>query len=264
MENLIVNQTVFQQGEVKICVPICGRTLEECIAECEWLEKGIDVVEWRMDYLIGSSVNDWVKALKAIRCHCTSFTLLTTWRRSEEGGKQPIEPKEYVALNQAIIRSGFTDMIDVELFAGEKAVEQLVSAAHAHDVKVVMSHHDIHATPTSEAMMIRLQAMERMGGDLVKLAVMPQCAQDVWNLLSVSSAYSERKESRPLISMAMGDLGMLSRIGGAISGSVMSFGVLNHASAPGQLPWKTLKEIVMLLHHPSQNHGEENGNQPEK
>ena len=118
MKKLKVNQTVFQSGDVKICVSLCGRNLEECVAECEWLEKGIDVVEWRMDYVNGSSPDDWLEILKAIRSHSASFTLLATWRRREEGGQQPIETKEYVALNQAIIRSGLTDMIDVELFAG--------------------------------------------------------------------------------------------------------------------------------------------------
>lgn len=264
MKKLKVNQTVFQSGDVKICVSLCGRNLEECVAECEWLEKGIDVVEWRMDYVNGSSPDDWLEILKAIRSHSASFTLLATWRRREEGGQQPIETKEYVALNQAIIRSGLTDMIDVELFAGEEVVKQLVQEAHAHGVKVVMSHHDIHTTPTSEAMMIRLRAMERMGGDLVKLAVMPQCSQDVWNLLSVSSTYSERADSRPLISMAMGDLGVLSRIGGTISGSVMSFGSLKQASAPGQLPWKVLKDILTQLHPQSQDHGEKINNKTEK
>lgn len=244
MKKLVVNQTVFQPGEVKICVPLCGRDLKECLEECSCLEQGIDVVEWRMDYLQGSDVNDWLTALKAIRSHCADYTLLATWRRSEEGGRQPIAPEKYVEWNRAVIHSGWVDMIDVELFAGEEIVQTLVQEAHSCGGKVVLSHHDIHATPTKEAMMIRLCAMERMGGDLVKLAVMPQCAQDVWNLMSISSSYSERKDSRPLISMAMGTLGMLSRIGGSISGSVMSFGALKQASAPGQLPWRDLKAIL--------------------
>ncbi len=247
MKKLIVNQTVFQKGEVKICVPLCGGDIEECLEECSCLEKKIDVVEWRMDYLRGSSVNDWLTALKAIRNHCASYTLLATWRRMEEGGRQPMKAETYESLNRAVIQSGMTDMIDVELFAGEEIVSSLVREAHVHGVKVVMSHHTIHATPTKEEMMIRLMAMERMGGDLVKLAVMPQCVQDVWDLLSASSAYSEREDSCPLISMAMGQLGVVSRVSGVISGSVMSFGALKQTSAPGQLPWRVLKEILEKL-----------------
>lgn len=245
MKKLVVRQTVFQAGEVKICVPICGRSDQECLDECAMLKPGIDVVEWRMDYLAGTEPKDWLTALRAIRSSSQSLVLLATWRSAKEGGKRDIAWTDYLTINRAVIQSGLIDMIDVELFSGEEIVTQAVNEAHEHGVKVVMSHHDIQATPPKAAMRIRLEAMQRMGGDLVKLAVMPQCAQDVWDLLSVSSAFSAQEDSCPLISMAMGDLGVISRYS-PLSGSVMSFGALRQASAPGQLPWQTLKQLLTL------------------
>ena len=34
--------------------------------------------------------------------------------------------------------------------AGDKEVETIVSAAHEHNVKVIMSNHDFHATPAKK------------------------------------------------------------------------------------------------------------------
>ena len=48
----------------------------------------------------------------------------------------------------------------------------------------------------------------------------------------------------------MGDLGKISRLAGGTTGSVMTFGSLSNASAPGQLPVKALKQIIQLLNEP--------------
>jgi len=49
--------------------------------------------------------------------------------------------------------------------------------------------------------------------------------------------------------MSMGQLGMISRLSGNLTGSVMTFGALTSekASAPGQITVKELKSIIKLL-----------------
>ncbi len=54
----------------------------------------------------------------------------------------------------------------------------------------------------------------------------------------------ERYPSYPLITMAMGKEGILSRIGGQISGSCVTFGTLGKTSAPGQIPLEDLTAIL--------------------
>lgn len=53
----------------------------------------------------------------------------------------------------------------------------------------------------------------------------------------------------PLITMSMGELGMVTRLSGHLTGSVMTFGALTteKASAPGQIPIKELKQILTTL-----------------
>ena len=111
---------------------------------------------------------------------------------------------------------------------------------------MVISNHAMTNTPDNEAMMIRLQAMRRMGADIVKLAVMPNTVQDVWRLLETSTSFHEQVKDCYLVTMAMGEMGVISRICAEMSGSIISFAALKEASAPGEFPWKLL---VQLLYH---------------
>jgi len=201
-----------------------------------------------MDYFQGEDVADWRKALHTIRSLTQGHILLATWRQKKEGGVRECDGKTYETLVSAIIESQEVDLVDVELFNEEATVKRLVDIAHTHHVGVVMSNHDHHATPSKEAMLIRLRAMQKMGADIVKLAVMPQCVQDVYHLLEVSSQYRASKDHCLMITMAMGPLGFVSRICGEMSGSIMSFAALNKASAPGQIPWQKMREMLDLFH----------------
>ena len=152
----------------------------------------------------------------------------------------------YKALCTTAIKSGCVNLIDVELSAGEKAVKDIVAAAHAHGCHVIVSNHDFNGTPDRAELVSRLTLMQTLGADLAKMAVMPQNPQDVLNLLSAT--YQVSKESRrPVITMAMGRLGLISRLGGHIFGSAMTFASAGKASAPGQIDAKALEGILKII-----------------
>lgn len=247
MQPITIKNVTFQQGKSAICVPICARTIDELKQACACVNERVDVIEWRMDYFQGTALKDWQDALTLFYTNCRSYVLLATWRSEREGGVQPCEPTFYRELIEMVISSHQIDFIDVELFSGEETVNSLVELAHQHQVQVVLSNHDWKQTPSKEAMSIRLHAMQKLGADFVKLAVMPQCIEDVWALFEVSSAYAQEATSKPLISMAMGKLGTLSRIAGSFDGSIMTFASLSKASAPGQLALDDLVEILRRL-----------------
>ena len=48
----------------------------------------------------------------------------------------------------------------------------------------------------------------------------------------------------PIITMAMGSLGAITRAAGAVFGNAMTFGAAGKASAPGQIEVHTLKTIL--------------------
>jgi len=53
--------------------------------------------------------------------------------------------------------------------------------------------------------------------------------------------------NRPIVTISMGKLGLVSRIAGSTFGSAITFGTAGTASAPGQLDSANLKNILDVL-----------------
>ena len=87
--------------------------------------------------------------------------------------------------------------------------------------------------------------MKALGADLPKLAVMPQSPADV--LAVLEATYEASAQIGPVITMAMGDLGKLSRVSGGLTGSCLTFGAGSSASAHGQLNAEDLRAILQDL-----------------
>ena len=83
--------------------------------------------------------------------------------------------------------------------------------------------------------------------DITKLAVMPKCRRDVLRLLEAAVEMEEEKGDRPCITMSMGNLGMISRIAGSLTGSALTFGTAGRASAPGQFSAKEAAEFLRMF-----------------
>ena len=54
----------------------------------------------------------------------------------------------------------------------------------------------------------------------------------------------------PLVTMAMGGLGAISRVSGEVFGSCMTFASVEKTSAPGQMP---LEDVLMILNKISES-----------
>ena len=112
---------------------------------------------------------------------------------------------------------------------------------------VVASNHHFHETPDVEAMLGILREMDQKGADILKLAVMPQCEEEVYTLLQATVKMKKETE-KPVITMSMGKTGVLSRLCGEVTGSAVTFAAGIRASAPGQIPVKRMRDTLMLLH----------------
>ena len=66
--------------------------------------------------------------------------------------------------------------------------------------------------------------MQELGADICKIAVMPQTTADVITLLDATQEMYHKHADRPLITMSMGSLGVVSRVSGATFGSSATFG----------------------------------------
>lgn len=244
MQPVRVKSLVLGEGMPKICVPLMGKDEKALLAELAGLENlPVDLVEWRIDALDGELQN--VRSLLPVLRKACPRPLLCTFRTKPEGGLRALDAEAYRELLLTILDSGCADLIDIELFSGS-FVPEMVEAARDAGVVSVVSSHDFYATPEEDVLYARFERMHDLGADLPKIAVMPQNAQDVLNLLRATRRAADA--FGPVISMAMGKLGAVSRVSGETFGSCLTFGAAAQASAPGQLDVRTLHTMLCALH----------------
>ena len=249
MNSVTVRNLTIGEGIPKICVPIVGVTKEEILEEARTVvDLPADLVEWRVDWFEDALVEDKVVAvLQELREALGEIPILFTFRTKNEGGEKAIAQERYVSLLMCVAKSKLVDLLDVEVFFGD-FVKQLIADIHDARTKVVGSNHDFAKTPPKGEMISCLKEMQEKGADIPKLAVMPQCEEDVKELMTATKEMVDVYADRPIVTMSMGELGKPSRIEGELFGSAITFGSAKKASAPGQI------EVIALRKHLEEIH----------
>jgi 3-dehydroquinate dehydratase-1 len=235
------------EGLPKICVPLTGASQEILATEARHaIAAGADLVEWRADHFAEVEKPAAVeKTLTALRQALGETPLLFTFRTMGEGGQRPFATEVYAALLRQAMLSGCIDLVDVEFSVEEAVRRELLALAGERGIPVILSSHDFGGTPSREDMITRLRAMCDVGGDIPKLAVMPKNPAHVLDLLAATEAFS-REVDCPVITMAMGEQGKISRVAG-ICGTAVTFGTAGKPSAPGQMDARVLRDVLAAL-----------------
>lgn len=249
MTTVKVRNIVLGEGLPKIAVPNVGVTEEEILASAKEIAAAKpDIMEWRIDYYeAGIKDNEkLIATAKALRDVVGELPVLVTFRTKNEGGVLELGEDEYLNLVATVVSNRLGDAVDIELFHDEERVKDLVKQAHNYNVVVVMSNHDFEKVPAKDVIEFRLKKMADLGADVPKLACMPHSADDVLTLLSATND-AHKALANPIITMAMADLGKVSRIAGQVFGSCLSFGAVGKTSAPGQLSIEDLRNAENYL-----------------
>ncbi|MFC0674826.1 type I 3-dehydroquinate dehydratase [Brachybacterium hainanense] len=236
-------------GRPRVIVPLTGADPDSLREQAGAVPgSGADLAEWRADHLLagGAEAAELLLLAAELRVQLGSCPLLLTVRTRRENGAADLGAQEYAELLGAVIAARAADALDVEMLADEAVSAGIVHRAHEAGIPVVGSHHDFDGTPPQAEMTARLVRMARLGADVPKLAVMPRDVQDVLALMA-ATAEARSLLRGPLITMSMGELGAITRLGGGIFGSCATFGALREASAPGQLPVRELRAALDLL-----------------
>ncbi len=258
---IMIRNLSLGDGTPKICVPLTGDTCEALCREAEKAKAAsADMAEWRADFFQYLSDEEKIKeTLKEIAGILSGIPLLFTVRTKEEGGQAEITPEEYRKVNLAAAESGLADLVDVEIFSQENPLE-LIGAIQEKGAKVIASSHDFQKTDDREILLKRFQEMDRSGADVLKMAVMPEEFDDVAAIMQVTSEMVHKYTDKPVISMAMGGLGSISRIAGENFGSAVTFATTGASSAPGQFPIQELRTMMKALHQKNINGKKEEKN----
>ena len=246
MPTLDISGTFLGIGRPKAIVPIMeadAKTLSE--KACEAVKAGADIIEWRVDYfrdLSPVSLKDAGAKLK----DATSVPIIATLRTVSQGGRADVTDDSYEGIVGTLIESA-PDLVDIEGTCGDYRTHKLVGYAHKHGVRALISHHDFTATPAIPEMIRLLCSMAARGADVAKLAVMATDASDPLRLMEATIRATELVQV-PLVTLAMGEAGAITRLAGESFGSAATFCALSKASAPGQIPLGRAIHAMDALH----------------
>jgi 3-dehydroquinate dehydratase-1 len=132
--------------------------------------------------------------------------------------------------------------MDVELRSATEMLP-LIRKAQGQGVKVLGSFHDFAITPSDAVLQgaVDVALQHRLNG--VKIAAKLLSGGDLARLLQLAAT----EKRLPFSLMGMGELGRVSRLALAKCGSVLNYGFLGQANAPGQWPASRLKELLREL-----------------
>jgi 3-dehydroquinate dehydratase / shikimate dehydrogenase len=216
---------------IQICTSLVEETTAAVIARMRDLAGLTDLFEVR-----GDLVRD-LDLLTILRAK--TDPLLFSARSVSEGGRWPDnDPRRQIVLLEAIkrgyeyvdveYRSQFTDVMS------EKAGRGLV-----------VSYHDVAGVPENLDMLYA--SMCECGADVVKIAVTPRSIADVGRLMEFTAQTSVACGT-PLVALAMGPLGVITRVVGGRYGAPFTFASASAGAeaAPGQIPVGLMADLYRV------------------
>jgi 3-dehydroquinate dehydratase/shikimate dehydrogenase len=210
-----------------LCITLAERLTVDVIDRMSDLSGLADMFEIR-----GDLISD-IDLLTVLRVR--TKPLIFTARSASEGGKMRDDDPRRRALLHEAVRRGY-DYVDVEYRSGffdimtEKAGKGLI-----------VSFHDMTGTPQDLEGLY--EGMAKTGADVVKIAVSPRSMSDVGRLMELARRHAG--QSPPLVAIALGPLGAVSRITGPKYGSpfVYASAGKGQEAAAGQIPAEEMDTV---------------------
>jgi 3-dehydroquinate dehydratase/shikimate dehydrogenase len=224
-----------------ICAPITEVSPESFLAKIHEAEKIADVIELRFDYLPAEALPQLIVNLSS-RIARVSKPLILTFRPREQGGNRDLSLRDrrdfWRGLPPEIVNSiAFADFeFDlVESFANERPP--------APWEKVICSWHDFVETPYD--LIARYDRMASTPAAVVKIATQ---ANRISDCLRIFELIEHAKGKKPVIALAMGLPGLMTRALAPARGAMLTFGSLRRGaeSAAGQPTVAELRDLYRV------------------
>jgi len=212
-----------------ICAPITETDARAFLAMIREAERSADAIELRLDYLPSESLPQLIVELSS-RVARVSKPLISTFRPREQGGKRDLSlqdrrdfwrglPPEFVS---SIAYADF-ELDLVESFSAE--------GPPVPWEKVICSWHDFEETPHD--LIARYERMADTPASVVKIATQ---ANRIGDCLRIFELVEHAKGKKPVIALAMGLPGLMTRVLALSRGAMLTFGSLRRGaeSAAGQ------------------------------
>lgn len=147
----------------------------------------------------------------------------------------------------AAIESGAA-YVDIEVELPNEQKQLLASKAKAAGCKVIVSYHNYSSTPNLQSLQEIMELMVSDGADILKVATMATSIADSARILSLYE-----KTPKPLVAIAMGEKGRITRVANLFLGAPFSLASQSNApTAAGQLSAPEMQLMLNILNNDEQ------------
>ncbi len=196
-----------------------------------------DMIELRVDMFDDTSFSHIESVFYATRERFRK-PIIATVRDISEGGIKDLKDR----LSFYKVAAPYADIVDVELNAKDlfPAVRDL---CREQKKLLIGSYHNFESTPNGDFIDEIVIKGKEAGADIVKIATMANSKDDLVRLMLLNL----RHKDKGLITISMGGEGLPSRVINPLFGSLITYGYINHPSAPGQISVSELLYIFRRL-----------------
>jgi 3-dehydroquinate dehydratase/shikimate dehydrogenase len=222
----------------RVCVAVIGADPNEMVEKAEALVRDNSFLEFRLDYLPKPGL-----ALPRIKRFLETYpgtVVIATCRRLTSGGKF----KGSIASQLDILsKAGAAgcQLVDIELQTANKSKSEQIQRLRGR-VAVILSFHDFRGTKKLDE---TLEKMLAYPADFYKVVSTATTLSDNVAMIKFLAHEGDRHS---LVSMCMGEQGIISRVLGVRAGSVFTFASASagEETAPGQVTAKELRSVYRI------------------
>ena len=242
--------TTINNSPARVCVPVCARRASELPAAIERAAQLADLIELRLDCLEDDTQLEAALSRLPSLLRARTRPFILTFRPAEQGGHRELDATTRLdfwtrrlrpLLDDAATRPDFVDL-ELDLVTDPRRRDELLRLFDS--TTLIISRHDFAGVPADlEKIYEDASGVPRA---ITKLAFAAADATDCLPLLNLLER--ARRERRPMIAVAMGEAGLLTRVLAPSRGAFLTFGALDDgsATAPGQATAAELRDLYHI------------------
>jgi 3-dehydroquinate dehydratase / shikimate dehydrogenase len=222
----------------RVCVAVIGTDPAEMAEKAEALVRDNSFLEFRLDYLSKPGLGP-TRIKRFIEAH-PGTVVIATCRRASNGGKFRGSIASQLDILAKAAAAG-CQLVDLELQTASKCKPEQIRRLRSR-AAVVLSFHDFRGT-------------KKLDGTLEKMLAYPA---DFYKVVSTATTLSDNVQMikflgregdrHSLVSMCMGEQGIISRVLGLRAGSAFTFASASagEETAPGQVTAQELRSVYRI------------------
>ena len=222
----------------RVCVAVIGSDAEEMTQKAELLARDNSFLEFRLDYLSKPALA-FPKIKRFLESH-PSTVVIATCRRAASGGKFRGSISSQLDVLGKAAAAG-CQLLDVEVQTAVKCKPEQLQKLRAH-AALILSFHDFRGTRKLDE---TLEKMLAFPADYYKVV---STATTLYDNVEMMKFLAREGDRHSIVSMCMGEQGIISRVLGVRAGSVFTFAAASagEQTALGQVTAQELRNVYRI------------------